>query len=148
MTSDKFDGVVGLSGIHAIVVRHHLLTLGVGKHLIPTQAVTVTQPYLFSTLPTHCVHAVVCTNILDLPKVVVVQGHARLWVDGFQIPTEGLALKPVPKAFPRRQVTYVNISGAWIHLVIEVFPVVHPSLSNSCSVLVDNFGDATGESVR
>ena len=33
MAPDQLDGTLGAGGIQAVVVRHHLLALGVGKHL-------------------------------------------------------------------------------------------------------------------
>ena len=66
MTPHEFDGSVLAGRVEAVVIGHHLLPLGVGKHLVPAKPVAERKADLLAALAAHGVEAIVARVVLDL----------------------------------------------------------------------------------
>lgn len=139
VASDQLNWSIGTGRVQAVVVRHDLLSLGVGKDLVASQAMAIGQTQILATLSAHGVEAIVgglildlkhkmsleiiwfkqIWSITDLSEVKVVQRHLRLWIDVLKIPSKALALELLTKQLPGTQITNVNTPGTWFELALK-----------------------------
>lgn len=66
MAPHQIDWATGGRRVQTVVVRHDLVALRVGEHLIAAEAVAVAAAHLLIGLAAHCVQAVLRLDVLDL----------------------------------------------------------------------------------